>query len=74
MDDEVDPAHGLDHAGLIPHVADEVPHLRRVEGLLHLELLQLIPREDDHALGLVAAQDGLDVLLAERPRSAGDED
>src|SRR5687768_8936257 len=45
-----------------------------VEDLRHLELLQLVARIDDHAPRLVALEQRLHELLAERARAAGDQD
>src|SRR5690606_25364035 len=58
----------------VADVADEVAHLRRVVFLLHLELLEFVAREHHDPARLVARQDGPDVLLSERARSARDQD
>jgi len=73
VDDIVDSAHRLLQAFGVAHVADEVPHAGCVERLLHFELLELVAREYDDARRLALGKQRFDELLAERPRSAGDE-
>jgi len=73
MDHIVNPPHGKFQAREIPDVTDEVAHALIIERLLHLELLEFIARIDDEPGRFVTGQDGLDVLLAERTRAAGDQ-
>src|SRR4051812_42378333 len=43
------------------------------EFLLHLELLELVARKDDQPARLIAGDHGLDEMLAEAARAAGDQ-
>src|SRR3546814_7146522 len=68
---------GLVQAVGIAHVADEVAQRRVGVGRqadAHLELLQLVAREDDDAARLIALEHRADELLPERAGAAGHQD
>ncbi len=74
--DRIDIAHGKFQPVAITHIADEIAHegiLFHREHLLHFELLEFVPAEDDEPARLVFFDDGFDKMLAERARAAGDE-
>ena len=56
----------------VANIADKIAHTILIEGLLHLELLELIARIYDQFLGLITLQQRLDVLLAEGTGATGD--
>ena len=73
MDDVVHPLHRLCQARAVANVADEITHHRRVEFLLHLELLEFVARKDNDFFRLVIGEQASDKLLAERAGAAGNE-
>ncbi len=70
----VDAVERLHQPIAIAHVADEEAHLRRVELLRHLELLQFVAREDDDLPRLAGRQHRTHELAAERAGAPSDED
>ena len=65
VDDVVDSLHGHHQALLVADVAEEIAHARRIEDLLHLELLELVAREDYEPLRLRGLKYAPDEALAE---------
>src|SRR5215831_2983895 len=74
MHDVINIAQREFQAVAVAHVTDEIAEegiLLDAEALRHLELLELVAREDDQALGLVAFADRLQEMLAEGAGPAG---
>src|SRR5262249_7755301 len=57
----------------VADVTDEIPQHGRVEALLHLVLLQLVPTVDDEAPQVESLARGLHGHLADRPGTTGDQ-
>jgi hypothetical protein len=77
VDDDIDAVEGLVQAFGVADVAEEVAHAAMgLDGkaLGHLELLELVAREDDQPPRLVALEDELHHPLSKRAGAAGDQD
>ena len=71
---DVDPIHGPVETAFVAHVSNQEANLLITELLTHLELLQLIARQDPKSLEVVLLKDDFGELVPERTRPARYED
>ena len=74
MHHDVDPIHGPVETAFVAHVSNQEANLLITELLTHLELLQLIARQDPKSLEVVLLKDDFGELVPERTRPARYED
>ncbi|MNH27941.1 hypothetical protein D3C79_880700 [compost metagenome] len=73
MEDVVDPSRSIQHALVVPDIADVELQLGAAVALAHVVLLLLIAAENAD-FGNVALEKTLEYSVAERPGAAGDEE